>query len=180
MMLDGLELQGRTNIVALGITTEGVKIPLGLWEGSTENATVATALLSDLVERGLDPEQGILFVIDGAKALRKAIRSVFGEAPVSGACRHKECQVKKHLPPCVAGNSEGGPWCSSMLDSDWGYGSARWCAMASDGAVPRRGLDVGRRGRARTRAARLGPDVKACVEMMSGAAWVRERLEGSG
>jgi putative transposase len=55
MMLDGLELQGRTNIVALGITTDGVKIPLGLWEGSTENATVATALLSDLVERGLDP-----------------------------------------------------------------------------------------------------------------------------
>jgi putative transposase len=45
MMLDGLELQGRTNIVALGITTEGVKIPLGLWEGSSENATVATALL---------------------------------------------------------------------------------------------------------------------------------------
>jgi transposase-like protein len=58
MMIDGLELQGRTNVVALGISTEGVKIPLGLWEGSTENATVATALLSDLVERGLDPEQG--------------------------------------------------------------------------------------------------------------------------
>jgi transposase-like protein len=70
MMLDGIELKGRTNIVALGITTEGVKIPLGLWEGSTENATVATALLSDLVERGLDPEQGMLFVIDGAKAVR--------------------------------------------------------------------------------------------------------------
>ncbi|MBD0283717.1 MAG: transposase [Thermoleophilaceae bacterium] len=69
MMIDGIELKGRTNVVALGITTEGVKIPLGLWEGSTENATVATALLSDLVERGLDPEQGILFVIDGAKAL---------------------------------------------------------------------------------------------------------------
>ena len=58
MMLDGIELKGRTNIVALGITTEGVKIPLGLWEGSTENATVATALLSDLVERGLDPSRG--------------------------------------------------------------------------------------------------------------------------
>ena len=74
MMLDGLELKGRMMIVALGITTEGVKIPLGLWEGSTENATVATALLSDLVERGLDPEQGMLFVLDGSKALRKAVR----------------------------------------------------------------------------------------------------------
>ena len=98
MMLDGLELKGRTNIVALGITTDGVKIPLGLWEGSTENATVATALLSDLVERGLDPEQGILFVIDGAKALRKAIRSVFGELPVQRCVRHKERNVLEHLP----------------------------------------------------------------------------------
>ncbi len=98
MMVDGLELQGRCCVVALGITTEGVKIPLGLWEGSTENATVATALLSDLVERGLDPEQGILFVIDGAKALRKAIRTVFGDAPVQRCARHKERNVTDHLP----------------------------------------------------------------------------------
>ncbi len=98
MMLDGIELKGRTNIVALGVTTDGVKIPLGLWEGSTENATVATALLSDLVERGLDPEQGMLFVIDGAKALRKAIRAVFGEVPVQRCVRHKERNVLQHLP----------------------------------------------------------------------------------
>jgi putative transposase len=98
MMLDGLELKGRMMIVALGITTEGVKIPLGLWEGSTENATVATALLSDLVERGLDPEQGMLFVIDGSKALRKAVRSVFGEVPVQRCLWHKERNVMRHLP----------------------------------------------------------------------------------
>jgi putative transposase len=99
MMIDGIELKGRTNVVALGITTDGVKIPLGLWEGSTENATVATALLSDLVDRGLDPEQGILFVIDGAKALRKAIRTVFGDRAVVQRCvRHKERNVLHHLP----------------------------------------------------------------------------------
>ncbi|MGH2745174.1 MAG: IS256 family transposase [Thermoleophilaceae bacterium] len=99
MMIDGLELGGRTHVVALGITTEGVKVPLGLWEGSTENATVATALLSDLVERGLDPEQGTLFVIDGAKALRKAIADVFGaRAPVQRCIRHKERNVLEHLP----------------------------------------------------------------------------------
>jgi putative transposase len=98
MMLDGLELKGRMMIVALGITTEGVKIPLGLWEGSTENATIATALLSDLVERGLDPEQGMLFVLDGSKALRKAVRSVFGEVPVQRCIWHKERNVMKHLP----------------------------------------------------------------------------------
>lgn len=98
MMIDGIDLGERTNVVALGITTEGVKIPLGLWEGSTENAAVATALLSDLVERGLDPEQAILFVVDGAKALRKAIRTVFGDAPVQRCVRHKERNVTDHLP----------------------------------------------------------------------------------
>jgi len=99
MMIDGIDLKGRTNVVALGITTEGVKIPLGLWEGSSENATVATALLTDLVDRGLDPEQGILFAIDGSKALRKAIRTVFGNrAPVQRCVRHKERNVLGHLP----------------------------------------------------------------------------------
>jgi putative transposase len=98
LMLDGIELKGRTNIVALGITTGGVKIPLGLWDGSTENGTVATALLSDLVERGLEPEQGMLFVIDGAKALRKAIRQVFGDVPVQRCIRHKARNVLDHLP----------------------------------------------------------------------------------
>ena len=89
MMLEGLEIADRTHVVALGITTEGVKIPLGLWEGSTENATLARALLADLVERGLDPEQAILFVIDGAKALRRAIKDVFGEHALVHRChRH--------------------------------------------------------------------------------------------
>jgi hypothetical protein len=69
IMLDGVELHGRTNIVALGISTEGEKLALGVWDGSSENATVAAALLSDLVDRGLDVEQGLLFVIDGSKAL---------------------------------------------------------------------------------------------------------------
>ncbi len=84
--------------MCLGITTEGVKIPLGLWERSTQNAPVATALLADLVERGLDPQQGIVFVLDGGKALRKAIRSVFGhDAPVQRCIRHKERNVTDHL-----------------------------------------------------------------------------------
>jgi putative transposase len=92
-------LKGRTNIVALGITSDGVKIPLGLWEGSTENSTVATALLADLIERGLDTTQGALCVIDGSKALRKAIRDVLGaHAPVQRCIRHKERNVLAHLP----------------------------------------------------------------------------------
>ena len=99
MMLDGLEIAERTHVVALGITTDGVKIPLGLWEGSTENATLARTLLADLVDRGLDPDQAILFVIDGGKALRKAIRDVFGEHALVHRChRHKERNVTDVLP----------------------------------------------------------------------------------
>jgi putative transposase len=97
LMVDGIDLKGRTNIVALGITTEGVKIPLGLWEGSTENAAVATALLAHLVDRGLDTSQGVLCVLDGAKALRKAVRDVLGPVPVQRCVRHKERNVLDHL-----------------------------------------------------------------------------------
>ena len=99
MMLDGLQIAERTHVVALGITTEGVKIPLGLWEGSTENATLARTLLADLVDRGLDPEQAILFVIDGGKALRRALKDVFGEHALVHRChRHKERNVCDLLP----------------------------------------------------------------------------------
>jgi transposase-like protein len=99
MMLDGLEIAERVHVVALGITTQGVKIPLGLWEGSSENATLARTLLADLVDRGLDPEQAILFVIDGAKALRRAIRDVFGGHALVHRChRHKERNVTDLLP----------------------------------------------------------------------------------
>ena len=99
MMLDGMEIADRCHVVALGITTEGVKIPLGLWEGSTENATLARTLLADLVARGLDPEQAILFVIDGSKALRRAIKDVFGERALVHRCqRHKERNVCDLIP----------------------------------------------------------------------------------
>jgi len=99
LMLDGIDLKGRTNVVALWITTDGVKIPLGLWEGSSENAAVATALLADLVDRGLDVEQGVLCILDGAKALRKAVRDVLGvQTPVQRCIRHKERNVCDHLP----------------------------------------------------------------------------------
>jgi len=101
MMLDGLEIADRTHVVALGVSTDGVKIPLGLWEGSTENATLARTLLADLIDRGLDPEQAILFVIDGGKALRRAIKDVFGEHALVHRChRHKERNVTDLLPDC--------------------------------------------------------------------------------
>jgi putative transposase len=99
LMIDGVGLKDHTCVVALGITTDGVKIPLGLWEGSTENKTVTTELLSNLVHRGLDVEQGVLVVIDGSKALRAAVKDVLGKrTPVQRCVRHKERNVLDHLP----------------------------------------------------------------------------------
>ncbi len=98
LMIDGIELKGRCCVVALGITTDGVKIPLGLWDGSTENKTVTAHLLADLVDRGLDVEQGVLVVLDGSKALRAAVGEVFGPVPVQRCIRHKERNVLDHLP----------------------------------------------------------------------------------
>jgi transposase-like protein len=78
LMVDGEHLADHLAVVALAITADGMKVPVGLWEGSTENATVVKALLADLVARGLDATGGLLVVIDGAKALSSAVRAVFG------------------------------------------------------------------------------------------------------
>ena len=77
LMVDGIELKGRCCIVALGVSTDGVKLPLGLWDGSTENKTVTAHLLADLVGRGLDVEQGVLVVLDGSqrRSERPSMRS---------------------------------------------------------------------------------------------------------
>jgi putative transposase len=98
LMLDGIELKGRCCVVALGVTSDGVKVPLGLWDGSTENKRVCVELLADLVDRGLDCDQGVLVVLDGGKALRAAVDAVFGQVPVQRCVRHKERNVLDHLP----------------------------------------------------------------------------------
>jgi len=99
LMIDGICLKDHTCVVALGITSDGVKIPLGLWEGSTENKTVTSELLSNLVHRGLDVEQGVLVVIDGSEALRAAVNDVLGtRSPVQRCQIHKERNVLDHLP----------------------------------------------------------------------------------
>lgn len=87
MFIDGIEFAGHAVIIALGVTIDGTKEPLGIWAGSTENTTVATALLSDLVDRGLRVEDSMLFVIDGGKAIRKALRDVFGDRAIVQRCQ---------------------------------------------------------------------------------------------
>jgi putative transposase len=99
LMVDGEHLAEHLAVVALAITADGTKVPVGLWEGSTENATVVKALLADLVARGLDATDGLLVVIDGAKALSTAVRAVFGASAAIQRCTvHKRRNVADHLP----------------------------------------------------------------------------------
>ena len=99
VMLDGVHLGEHLLVVALGITDDGTKVPLGVVEGSTENAEVCARLVADLVDRGLDASRGMLFVIDGGKALKKAIRAAFGPKALIQRCRrHKERNILAHLP----------------------------------------------------------------------------------
>jgi transposase-like protein len=103
LMIDGLEVAGQCCVVALVITTDGTKVPVGLWLGDTENKTVVTALLADLVARGLSTDGGVLVVIDGAKALAAGVKKVFGDAAQVQRCTlHKRRNVAGHLPKELA------------------------------------------------------------------------------
>ena len=99
LMLDGEHMAERCVVVALAITADGTKVPVGLWDGSTENKTVVRALLADLVERGLAFDDGLLVVLDGAKALSAAVREVFGAKALIQRCTlHKRRNIAEHLP----------------------------------------------------------------------------------
>jgi putative transposase len=98
LMIDGVHFGEHCCVVALGIGIDGTKHPLSLVEGSTENATLVTELIVGLRERGLDVTRPILVVLDGAKALRRAVLDVF-DRPVIARCQlHKIRNVQDRLP----------------------------------------------------------------------------------
>lgn len=99
LMLDGLVVGDHVALVALGIDADGCKHPLGVQEGATENAAACTKLLADLRDRGLRTDRSLLVVIDGSKALRKAVGKVFGKRAAVQRCQeHKIRNVTGHLP----------------------------------------------------------------------------------
>ena len=99
VMIDGIHIDEHVLLVALGIDADGKKHVLGVREGATENAAACTALLADLRERGLRTDRPVLVVIDGAKALAKAVRNVFGERAIVQRCQaHKLRNVVDQLP----------------------------------------------------------------------------------
>ena len=100
VQIDGIHMTGELVLVAaIGIDGHGVKHPLGLMEGATENATVVQALIDNLVARGLDRTVSRLFIIDGSKALSKAIRRTFGREALIQRCQiHKARNIMERLP----------------------------------------------------------------------------------
>jgi len=119
LMLDGVVLAGHTCLCALGIRADGTKIPLGIWEGASENAAVCRRALADLQERGLQAERGLLVVIDGSRALRKAVADAFGcKAAVQRCRRHKQENVLGHLPEAER------PWVRRKLREAWALSDA--------------------------------------------------------
>ena len=149
LMLDGEHMAGRCVVVALAITSDGRKLPVGLWDGATENTTVVRAMLADLVSRGLSADDGLLVVIDGAKALRAAVNEVFGDLAAVQRCTfHKRRNVADHLP------DKEKAWVDAKLvkafnhpDPDLGLRNAKHLATLLEAAHPgaanslREGLD---------------------------------------
>ena len=106
LLIDGVHFGEHTCVVALGIDLDGTKVPLALVEGSTENATLARELLVGLGERGLEVTRPILCVIDGAKALRRAITDVFDHPVIARCQQHKLRNVRDKLPERLGGPVE--------------------------------------------------------------------------
>src|ERR671932_2751704 len=97
-MVDGVHFADHVCVVALGITIGGTKVPLAIEEGSTENATLVTSLIVGLRERGLDVTRPVLAVLDGSKALARAVQDVF-DSPVIARCQlHKIRNARDRLP----------------------------------------------------------------------------------
>jgi len=119
VLIDGIAFHEHSVLLALGVASDGSKHVLGLWEGTTENAAVAKALLRDLIERGLRSDRPMLFVIDGSKALRKAVRDTFGRLGFVQRCVvHKQRNVLEHLPERLRANVR------RALHQAWGAASA--------------------------------------------------------
>ena len=122
LFIDGITFAMCCCVVALVVTTDGTKVPVGLWEGDTENATVVRDLLADLVARNLSYEEGILCVLDGSKALAAGVRRVFGDHAVVQRCTlHKRRNLGDYLGKDLAKVTDR-KLARAFNDEDWRRG----------------------------------------------------------
>lgn len=114
VFIDGFGFGDETMVGALGVTADGTKMPLSVTHGSTENKTVVGRLFDNLDDRGFDPSAGVLFVIDGGKALSAAIKDRYGDVALIQRCRaHKSRNVTDLLPESHR------PWVRRALTAAW-------------------------------------------------------------
>ena len=141
VMIDGVRFAEHVVLAAVGIDLGGRKHVLGLREGATENAAACKALLADLIERGLSTERSLLFVLDGAKALRKAVADTFGSRALVQRCRvHKQRNVTEALPERMRVSVRG------AVSQAYAAGAAKRAASCSR-TRPLAGSQPSRRGR---------------------------------
>jgi transposase-like protein len=115
LLLDGVQVGDHCLVIALGIDATGRKHPLGLWHGSTENATVCQGLLANLQARGLRTDRSLLVILDGSKALCKAVEQTFGQAAWVHRCHvHKTRNILEHLA------DRERPWVHAILRRAYG------------------------------------------------------------
>lgn len=135
--IDGQVFGEYTVVVAIGVDVEGKKHVLGLREGATENETVVRGLLEDLVERGVKPGRRRLFVIDGSKALRRAIDEVFGAPNLVQRCRnHKVENVTGYLPKELRGQVKAAMKAAYRLEAGKGIARLKKQAEWLEGEYP--------------------------------------------
>src|SRR2546422_971032 len=110
LLIDGVHVGDHCLIVALGIAADGQKHALGLWDGSTENASVCQGLLTNLQSRGLRADRSLLVILAGSTALRKAVRATFGDAALVQRCQvHKTRNILEYL------SDRQRPWAQAIL-----------------------------------------------------------------
>jgi transposase-like protein len=143
IMIDGVVIARRSAVLALGITTDGSKVPLGVDVGSTENAALCTSLLQSLLDRGLHVDHRLLVVIDGSKGLRRAVEDVFGDLVVIQRCQnHKRRNILQLVPERCH------PYVNRMLTDAW---TSRLCEDGERDPSASRCVARARRSRQRRR-----------------------------
>src|SRR6185437_4062521 len=100
ILIDGTGVGGTTKAIAVGVTDDSQKIPLGLREGDTENASVVKDLLTSIIARNFTlATSRLLAVLDGGKALRSAVKAIWGDAVLIQRCWiHKLRNIKDYIP----------------------------------------------------------------------------------
>ncbi len=165
LLIDGVHIVEHCIVVALGIDHTGRKHALGLWDGSTENAAVCQSLLADLQSRGLRTDRSLLVILDGSKALHKAVTQTFGSAALIHRCQvHKLRNILEHLPESQR------PWVRAIVGRATGRSTSPRLVVSCRiwGDDSRTGIPVPRRASVKA-STTPSPSARSACRIVSGS-----------